>query len=109
MQTAPEDAPRAIATTLTVLSLLQEQGVSDAEVETAKGSIISTQVVANTNPELVGDEILMNQVYGLRREELRQFKRKIQAVTPKGVNQAAKQLLHPAQMVVVTAGPPLDT
>ncbi len=107
MQTAPEDAPRAISITLTVLSLLQEQGVSDAEVETAKGSIISTQVVANTNPELVGDEILMNQVYGLRREELRQFKRKIQAVTPKGVNQAAKQLLHPAQMVVVTAGPPL--
>ncbi len=106
MQTASEDAPQAIATTLTLLSLVQKQGVTDAEVETAKVSIISTHIVALANPALVCDEILLNQVHGLRREELRQFQRKIQAVTPKEVNQAASELLHPAQILVVTIGSP---
>lgn len=45
----------------------------------------------------------MNQVYGLDEVELRSFSNKIQQVTLSQVNQAARELLHPDKIVVVTA------
>jgi zinc protease len=47
----------------------------------------------------------MNEVYGLDKEELRHCTEKIQAVNLEQVNQAARELLYPDKIVVVTAGP----
>jgi zinc protease len=47
----------------------------------------------------------MNEVYGLDEEELRTFPQKIRSVTLAQVNQVAKELLQPDNLVVVTAGP----
>jgi zinc protease len=105
MQTAPEDANQAIASTLKLLQQVHTQGVTPAEVETAKRAIASGYTVSLADPDSLTSAILMNEVYGLSPEEIRNFPAKIQAVTLEQVNQVAKELLHPDNLVVVTAGP----
>ncbi|AFY32182.1 pitrilysin family protein [Calothrix sp. PCC 7507] len=105
MQTNPEDTNKAIASTRQLLKQIHQQGVTPLEVETAKRTLISNYNVSLANPEELTKRILMNQVYGLNIEELRAFTQKIQQVTLTEVNQAAHELLHPDQIVVVTAGP----
>jgi zinc protease len=107
MQTDPQDANRAIASARKLLAEVQKSGVTSAEVETAKRSLASNYTVSLANPDELTNTILFNQVYGLDTKELRAFPDKIQAVTLSQVNQAAKELLHPDNLVVVTAGPPV--
>jgi zinc protease len=105
MQTSPEDTSKAIASTRKLLQDIHKLGVTLAEVETAKRTVISNYVVSLANPEELAHQILMNQVYGLDVEELREFTDKINQVNITQVNQAARELLHPDKIVVVTAGP----
>lgn len=105
MQTAPEDAQKAIASTIALLQQIQENGVTPNEVATAKRSIASEYPVGLAEPSSLAQTILNNEVYGLGSSELRNFVSQIEAVTVEQVNQAAKELLHPANLVVVTAGP----
>lgn len=105
MQTAPEDATRAIASTRNLLQQIHKQGLTAAEVQAAKRSLISNYTVSLASPDELANRILLNEVYGLNEEELRQFPHKIQAVTLAKVNKAAKELLQPDNLVVVTAGP----
>ncbi len=105
MQTSPEDSSKAIASTRQMLQQIHQQGVTALEVETAKRTLISNYKVSLANPEELTDRILMNEVYGLEKGELHSFTDKIQKVTLEQVNQAARELLHPDKIVVVTAGP----
>ncbi|MBN3959987.1 pitrilysin family protein [Nostoc sp. NMS8] len=105
MQTSPEDTSKAIASTREILQQIHQQGVTALEVETAKRTLISNYNVSLANPEELTDRILMNEVYGLDKVELHSFTDKIQKVTVDQVNQAARELLHPDKIVVVTAGP----
>jgi zinc protease len=105
MQTSPEDAHNAIASTRNLLQQLHTDGVSTQEVETAKRTLISNYTVSLANPEELTKRILMNEVYGLDEMELRSFTQKIQTVNLAQVNLAARELLHPDKIVVVTAGP----
>ena len=105
MQTAPEDANKAISSTIALLRQISTSGVTAAEVETAKRSLTSSYSVSLADPDSLTSEILMNEVYGLSREEIRNYPEKIQAITLDQVNQVAKELLHPDNLVVVTAGP----
>ncbi|MGV0101882.1 Peptidase M16 [Nostoc sp. DSM 114160] len=105
MQTSPEDSSKAIASTRQMLQQIHQQGVTALEVETAKRTLISSYNVSLANPEELTDRILMNEVYGLDKVELHSFTDKIQKVTLTQVNQAARELLHPDRIVVVTAGP----
>jgi zinc protease len=108
MQTAPEDALRAINSTRNLLQQIHKQGVTDEEVKAAKRSLTSNYTVSLANPDELASTILMNTVYGLNAEELRSFTQKIQSVTLEQVNQAAKDLLQPNNLVVVTAGPSIS-
>ncbi|QFS44007.1 M16 family metallopeptidase [Nostoc sphaeroides] len=105
MQTSPEDSSKAIASTRQILQQIHQQGVTALEVETAKRTLMSNYNVLLANPEELTDRILMNEVYGLDKGELHCFTDKIQKVSLTQVNQAARELLHPDQIVVVTAGP----
>jgi zinc protease len=105
MQTSPEDSSKAIASTREILQQIHQQGVTALEVETAKRTLISNYNVSLANPEELTDRILMNEVYGLDKVELHSFTDKMQKITLEQVNQAARELLHPDQIVVVTAGP----
>jgi zinc protease len=105
MQTAPEDAKKAIASTVKLLEQFRDQGVSAAEVSNAVRSLTSTYPVDLADPGDMASTILYNEVYGLNPTELRQYTAQISAVTLAQVNQAAKELLQPDRLVVVTAGP----
>ncbi|RUR72958.1 peptidase M16 [Chlorogloeopsis fritschii PCC 6912] len=104
MQTAPEDTNRAIDSTRKLIAEIHQQGVSVEELETAKRNAIGNYNVSLANPEDLSSRILMNEVYGLDKEELRSFTSKIAAVTLEQVSRAARELLHPDKIVVVTAG-----
>ncbi|MEH1837122.1 MAG: pitrilysin family protein [Nostoc sp.] len=105
MQTSPEDNTKAIASTRQILQQIHQQGVTALEVQTAKRTLISNYNVSLANPEELTNRILMNEVYRLDKVELHSFTDKIQKVTLDQVNQAARELLHPDKIVVVTAGP----
>ena len=105
MQTSPEDTNHAIASTRQLLEELHIKGVTPAEIETAKHNLIGNYNVSLASPDELTYRIIKNSVLGLDTEELRSYTEKIQAVTPAQVNQAARELLHPDKIVVVTAGP----
>ncbi|MBD2195543.1 MULTISPECIES: M16 family metallopeptidase [Calothrix] len=105
LQTSPEDTIKAIASTQKLLKQIHQQGVVAAEIEAAKQTLISNYNVSLANPEELTKTILMNQVHGLDKVELRSFTDKIQQVTLNQVNQAARELIHPDKIVVATAGP----
>ena len=105
MQTAPSEAQKAIASTRALLQQLRQQGVTEAELNTAKRSITSSYPVDLANPGNLTDEILSNTVYGLDREEIRTFPQQIEAVSMSQVQQAIQEFIHPENLVIVTAGP----
>jgi zinc protease len=105
MQTSPEDTNRAIASTRELLEQIHQQGVTEEEVNSAKHTLISNYTVSLSNPEELAYRILMNEVYGLGTEELLSFADKIRAITLNDVNKAARELLYPDKIVIVTAGP----
>ncbi len=105
MQTSPEDARKAISSTRNLLKQVHQQGVTAQEVETAKRNLISNYNISLANPEQLSRLMVMNEVYGLNQGELRSFISKIEQVNLNQVNQAARELLHPDKIVVVTAGP----
>ena len=109
MQTSPEDAKAAIASTQQVLTQINQQGVTASEVDTAKHTLIGNYNVSLADPEELTHRILMNHIYGLDPSELHSYNQKIEQVTLAEVNQAARELLHPEQMVVVTVGPDVAT
>lgn len=105
MQTAPEDADKAITSTLSLLKQFRATGVTEAEVATAKRSLTSIYPVELADPDSLASTILMDSVYGLGTNEIREYTDKINAVTLAQVNQAIQNLVHPDRVVVVTAGP----
>lgn len=105
MQTSPEDTKNAIASTIGVVQQVREKGVTAAEVATARRAISSQYPVGIANPDSLAQTILDNEVYGLDKSEIRAFVNQIEGVTLAEVNQVAKELLHPDNLVVVTAGP----
>ena len=105
MQTAPGDAQKAIASTRALLQQLREQGVTEAELNAAKRSITSSYPVDLANPGSLASAILSNTVYGLDPEEIRSFPQKVEAVSLAQVQQAIQELIHPENLVIVTAGP----
>jgi zinc protease len=105
MQTSPEDTNKAISSTQKVLAQISQEGVTASEVDTAKRTLIGNYNVSLADPEELTHKILMNNVYGLDKSELHSYTQKIEQVTLAQVNQAAHELLHPDQVVVVTVGP----
>ncbi|BCL34022.1 M16 family metallopeptidase [Nostoc sp. MS1] len=105
MQTSPEDVNKAIASTQKVLAQINQEGVTTSEVDTAKRTLTGNYNVSLADPEELTHKILMNHVYGLDKSELHSYTEKIEQVTLAEVNQAARELLHPDQVVVVTVGP----
>jgi zinc protease len=105
MQTSPEDAQQAIASTMGLLKQLREEGISEAELETAKRSITNSYPVDLANPSSVSDTVLRNAIDGLSEDELRDFPNRIEAVSMSEIKQAIAQLIHPDNLVIVTTGP----
>ncbi|HEY9644467.1 MAG TPA: pitrilysin family protein [Coleofasciculaceae cyanobacterium] len=105
MQTAPEDTAKAIDSTIALLKQIRDQGITPAELDSAKRSLVSGYAVDLADPSNLSSSILDNDVLGLTLEEIRQYPEKINAVTPAQVQQVVADLIHPDNLVIVTAGP----
>lgn len=105
MQTAPTDANQAIDSTVALLQQLRQQGITQDELNAAKRSITNSYPVDLSSPSSIASTILMNEVYGLSQDELREFPARIEAVTLEQVQQVIRDLIHPDNLVIVTAGP----
>jgi zinc protease len=105
MQTAPTDTDRAIQSTLALLRQLRDQGVTAAELNTAKRSLINGYPVELANPDIVAQRILMNAVDGFSLTEIRDFPAKVNAITLDQIEAAIHSLIHPDRLLIVTAGP----
>ena len=105
MQTAPSDTEQAIATTLTLLQQMRAEGVTPAEIDMAKRSIISSYRIGLADPDYFSDTLIETQVDGLPLSELHEFTQKVNAISQTQVNQAAQDLLNPDRMVIVTVEP----
>lgn len=106
LQTSPGDAAKAVQATLSLLADVRDNGLKPAEIETAKKSLLSGYAVALANPDNLAGAYTSNALLGLPQTELRDYQAKLNAVTPAQVNAVAKELLDPANILVVTAGPP---
>jgi zinc protease len=104
MQTSPQDAPKAIASTLALLKQLRDQGITEAELNTAKRSITNSYPVELANPTDVASIILNNAILGLSPNEIREFPQQIQAVNMAQVRAVIEQLIKPENLVIVTTG-----
>ena len=105
MQTSPKDANKAIASAVGLLKQVREQGVTEAEFNAAKRSITNSYPVDLANPSDVSSIILDNEIYGLSPTEIRDFPKRIQAVTMTQMQQVIKDLINPDKLIIVTAGP----
>jgi zinc protease len=104
MQTSPEDTQQAIASTIALLEQLKE-GITEAELKTAKRSLVSSYSVDLANPRTLTDAMLLNIACGLEIEELWQFSKHIESVNMAKVQQAIEELIHPNNLVILTVEP----
>ncbi len=105
MQTSPEDTEKAIQSTLALLHQLRKEGVSEAELNTAKRSIMNSYPVELASLDIVAQRILTNAVDGASIAEIRDFPQRIDTVTMKQINEAIQDLIQPDHLLIVTAGP----
>lgn len=106
LQTNPTDTSRAVDATLALIGNVRERGLTPSEVETAKKSLLSSYAIALADPANLAGTFTGNALLGLPQSELRDYQAKLSAITPSDVNTAARELLDPQNILVVTAGPP---
>ncbi|MBD2163069.1 insulinase family protein [Calothrix membranacea FACHB-236] len=106
MQTDPQDAEKAIASTLALLKQVREQGVTEAEFNTAKRSLANSYPVELANPSDLASTILSNSVSGLSAKEIREYPQHIESVKMSDVQEVIQELIKPENVVIVTAGSP---
>lgn len=107
MQTNPKDTEKAIAETLLILRQVRDQGISQVELDAAKNSLLNSFPVQLADPDSVAGAVLSDQLYGFEMGDFYKFPQKIKAVNLADVNRAAQELLHPDNLLVVTATPNL--
>lgn len=105
MQTAPENAQKAIQGTISVLKNIQTKGITATELSIAKQNIASSYNLGLASPEGISSATLAIATYGLNPQEISDYPKKIQAITLEEVNTAAKELIKPDQFAISIAGP----
>ncbi|ULH15965.1 insulinase family protein [Deinococcus sp. KNUC1210] len=105
LQTNPADTEKAVQAALSLIQKVRDEGLSATEVNTAKNTLTSSFTVGLSNPAALAQTFTGFYSEGLPLDELRLYPQKIAAVTLAQVNAAAKSLLDPQNIVIVTAGP----
>ncbi|WP_017326370.1 pitrilysin family protein [Synechococcus sp. PCC 7336] len=105
MQTDPTDVDRAVESAIAVLDQVKSEGVTEAELELSRDSIVNSFPVSLADPDAVASAFLQREVLGIPLEDLYEFPQKLKAIELEDVNRLAQQILQPEAMQIVTAGP----
>lgn len=103
MQTSIPDRERAIAAALQIFRQVQQQGITAAEFQAAKTSLINSFPVELASPDQIAASFLQDQLLGLPPGDFYTFPSKIAALSLAEVNQAAQELLLPDHLIIVSA------
>jgi zinc protease len=103
MQTSIPDRERAIASALQIFRQIRDQGITESELKAAKNSLINSFPVELSTPDEVAAAFLSDQIFGLPPGNFYNFPKEIAAVSLEEVNRAAKELLFPDNLVIVSA------
>jgi len=105
MQTNPKDTQRAIDLAIAIFRDLSTKGVSQAELDAAKTSLINNFPADFDSPDDIASAILSDAIYGLPMGNFYTYPRRIQAVTLEQVNRVARELFFPDNLLIVTVSP----
>ncbi len=108
MQTSGKDTQKAIAATVTLLKDIRDRGITQAEFEVAKKSLINSFSTGFADPDSIASSLLSDESYGLPIGDFYKFPQRIESVTLEQVNRAAKELLQPDNMLIVSVVPKTD-
>jgi zinc protease len=108
MQTNGKDTAKAIAATVALLKDVRDQGITQAEFEIAKKSLINSFSTEFADPDSVASSLLSDEIYGLPTGDFYKFPQRIQDLTLEQVNRAAKELLQPDNLLIVSVVPKTD-
>ena len=106
MQTSPADTQQAIESTLALLQNFRDQGITAAELQTAKRSLINSYPVELSSPDILVQRLLMNEIHQLDSSEIYDFPRRLNDVTLEEVQGVIHDLIRSEALTIVTAGPP---
>lgn len=105
MQTSGKDTQKAIDATVALLKDVRDKGITPAEFEVAKKSLINSFSTEFANPDSIAESLLSDETYGLPVGDFYKFPQRIQSVTLEQVNRAAKELLQPDKLLIVSIVP----
>jgi len=105
MQTSGKDTEKAIAATVGLLKDVRDQGITAAEFDVAKKSLINNFSTEFADPDTIAGSLLSDEIYGLPVGDFYKFPQRIQSVTLEQVNRAAKELLQPDNLLIVSVVP----
>ncbi|MBD2175761.1 insulinase family protein [Pseudanabaena sp. FACHB-1998] len=108
MQTSGKDTQKAIAATLALLRDVRDKGITQAEFDVAKKSLINNFTTEFADPDSITSALLSDEIYGLPVGDFYKFPQRIQSITLEQVNRAAKELLQPDNMLIVSVVPKTD-
>jgi zinc protease len=105
MQTSGKDTQKAIAATVALLRDVRDHGITQAEFDVAKKSLINNFSTDFADPDNIASSLLSDEIYGLPVGDFYKFPQRIQSVTFEQVNRAAKELLQPDNLLIVSVVP----
>jgi zinc protease len=105
MQTSGKDTEKAIAATVALLRSVRDKGITQAEFDVAKKSLLNGFSTEFANPDSVASSLLSDEIYGFPVGDFYKFPQRIQSVTLEQVNRAAKELLQPDNLLIVSVVP----
>lgn len=105
MQTSGKDTEKAIAATVGLLKDVRDKGITQAEFDVAKKSLINNFSTEFAEPDSIASSLLSDEIYGLPVGDFYKFPQRIQSVTLEQVNRAASELLQPDNLLIVSVVP----
>ncbi|MDQ2730449.1 MAG: insulinase family protein, partial [Armatimonadota bacterium] len=104
-ESSPDNTDRAIARAIADIKLFQEKGVTADEMQVFKNWIAGRQALSLQTHGGVARSLLYAEHYHLGLDYPWTYPALVAAVTPDAVQDAARQLIHPDDLVVSIAGP----
>ncbi|MBI4161028.1 MAG: insulinase family protein [Acidobacteria bacterium] len=87
-----------------VIQKFREEGITDAELATAKESFLNSFAFQFDSPGEVLGRLMTYEYYGYPADFLQKFRAGVEAVTTAGVLEVARKHIHPEDLIVLVIG-----
>ena len=105
---APENVGPAIEAILTEVERMQQEPISEQELEDNKAYLVGSLPLSLETKERVAYQIAHMEIYGLGLDYLSRYPGEIEAVTAQDIMAVTQKYLDPCRYVLSVAGPPED-